>query len=167
MSTTSTDIPIEDTNNILLPERDMNIDRSTSLSILKQYAEAITNQTEGIIEGEISTVKVGQENNTRLFHTFYLQAPELDNYRFQLFTVVQMLSDLYPVSIVEEITRSAEEAGQEEGIWIGSKFFGNQYHNEAEFKHQLNKLFNHYRTQNILDSLIIQSKEAKEMLVKR
>ncbi len=104
----------------------------TPVSILKRQASFLGEKTDNVVKADITTRYSGDE----FFHSFYLVAPALDNYRYRVFTVTHGIS-LYPLGV--------------HNTEISIK-------NEGEFKTFLRAKFASERFQKIIWSLIAQSK---------
>lgn len=126
--------------------------QTTPKSILERQADFLGKRTQELVTGEVVIRAIG----VRLFHDFYFRAPQLDNYRFLAFTVVQLQHELYPVAIVEEITHFPEDASAQQE-YLNEKVFGKECKTETDFTERLRQLFQHERTVRIIDSLIAQS----------
>ena len=71
---------------------------------LKEQASIISNKTGGRIVAEVATGRHGND----FAHTFFLIAPFLDDYRYQLFRVIHPV-ELYPLELdVDVMERSFE-----------------------------------------------------------
>ena len=65
----------------------------TPISILREQASLLGPKTKNLVEAEVST----SSHDGVFYHTMYLIAPGLDNYRYQLLRVSHQIG-LYPVS---------------------------------------------------------------------
>lgn len=82
------------------------------VTILHEQAQFIARNTKGLIEGEVSTSKAGQN----FLHQFFLVVPLLDNYTYRLFFVEHPLQ-LYPATLfAEAMQKQFQVATSEEFI---------------------------------------------------
>jgi hypothetical protein len=65
------------------------------IAILRQQATYLREATQGILEAEVAVVKGDPWTIT----SFWIIAPALDRYRFELFKIAHQYSDLYPVDV--------------------------------------------------------------------
>ncbi|WP_395145430.1 hypothetical protein [Armatimonas sp.] len=128
----------------------------TPKAILQSQAKYLEQRTEGLIIGEVIVRTIGQ----RLVHDFYLRSPRLDDYRFLMFTVIQLRHELYPVGITEEVTLYPENPAEQEE-YMKKKLFGEECKDEESFKERLRQLFLLERSVRIIDSLVAQSASAE------
>jgi hypothetical protein len=124
----------------------------TPRAILESQANYLTKKTEGLISGEVVVRTV----DARLFHDFYLRVPRLDEYRFLMFTVVQLQHELYPVAIIDEVTHYPKEPSAQM-TYLKDKIFGQECNDQQSFTERLRELFQHPRSIKIIDSLVAQS----------
>jgi carboxylesterase type B len=127
-------------------------------AILKEQARHLENKTNSMITGRIEpsflpkvTVmeKFGSDEDLFMYE-FHLEAPVLDYYRNNLFTIFHGI-DLYPV-----IVHTDDDA-------IKNELSGNVFHftadNEEELLDILKKIFNSNKAVTIINSLLAQVKE--------
>ncbi|MEN8221399.1 MAG: hypothetical protein ABFS56_34690 [Pseudomonadota bacterium] len=105
------------------------------VTILREQAGFLSDKTLHIVEGAVRT-KTSDEN--KFLHTFYLEAPALDRYRFYLFSI-EHDTNFYPLNILSE-----------EGQSIVAK-------SEDDFTTQLADLFASEKTKKVIHALIAQS----------
>src|SRR5579872_400146 len=79
-------------------------DVRTPLAILREQAALLGPKTQNLVEAEVDTEPYGSD----LRHRFYLIAPALDNYRYQLFEARHEVTKLYPV-VIDYSTRLATQ----------------------------------------------------------
>ena len=114
------------------------------IDILREQADLLEQKTNGVVLAEVRTSVDAPLNhaivapNLPLLHTFYLVAPALGNYRYQLFRVEQPL-DYYPVLI---------KGGPSEDVEAKST---------EQFVEALRQVFAEHKTQKVIQSLIAQS----------
>ena len=65
------------------------------IAILRQQATYLREATQGILEAEVAVVK----DKPWTITSFWIVAPALDRYRFELFKIAHQDSDLYPVDV--------------------------------------------------------------------
>ncbi len=122
------------------------IDTVTPVTILRKQAALLEKKTNGLVVAEVrsgidynsnvSVISRGQE--VPLLHSFYLIAPALENYRYQLFRLKQSI-DLYPIEV---------SAGPIDDVTV---------ENEQQLEETLKKIFASEKTQKVIQSLIAQS----------
>jgi hypothetical protein len=116
------------------------------VSILREQAALLGEKTRNLVTAEVDSGTVNEytpiirDRIPSFRDTFYLVAPALDNYRFELFRVTRQVDQLYPI----EIYSSA--LGIDEGIV-----------SENELLEKLADIFSHPKTINIVQSMLIQS----------
>jgi hypothetical protein len=118
------------------------------IDILQEQADLLGQKTNGLVLAEVRTGKAynsnmivvrGEQVDLPLLHTFYLVAPALGNYRYQLFRVEQPL-EFYPLLIKGTPTGDFVEIGSKE-----------------HFVEALRQIFADPKTQKVVQSLIAQS----------
>jgi hypothetical protein len=112
----------------------------TPLSILREQASALTEQTKGAIVGSVET---RTDNGTLDVH-LTLIVPALNDYRHRILTYKQPI-DLYPGHLVA--------SGQEMARFI-------EISDENQFVSEVKGILSSDRTKNILTSLLAQVVEA-------
>lgn len=125
-------------------------------AILREQAQRLEEKTQNIITGKIETsflprliVREKYGSNEDLFmYDFSLEAPVLDYYRHNLFTIFHGIN-LYPV-----IFNTDEEIKKE----LSGKIINLTAGNEEEFLDLLKGIFNSKRTVTIINSLLSQAK---------
>ena len=117
------------------------------VAILREQAELLGEKTGGVVEGEVTTAAIppisplsrknsfiylssigeahevpkgNAPNEPTLVHSFYVQVPALDNYRFLLLTVLHG-NRFYPLSMSYTITNDNVRADSEDEFlhWLG------------------------------------------------
>ncbi|GAB3963888.1 hypothetical protein GCM10028806_00560 [Spirosoma terrae] len=111
-------------------------------AILKEQAGYLMEKTNNVLSAEIET----SQSDGKIIHRFYIVAPAMDNYRYQIFTVTHGVI-YYPVAVEWESPTShwpiveIEQTAQ----------------NEEEFIRILKEVFNNGETIRIISSLLSQS----------
>lgn len=122
------------------------IDTVTPVTILRKQAALLEKKTNGLVVAEVrsgidynsnvSVVSGGKE--VPLLHSFYLIAPALENYRYQLFRLKQSI-DLYPIEVKDSPSGDIV------------------VNDEPQLNEALKTIFAHEKTQQVIQSLIAQS----------
>lgn len=116
------------------------------VSILREQAALLGGKTRNLVTAEVDSGTVNEyEPITREYtpsfrDTFYLVAPALDNYRFELFRLTRKVDLLYPVK-----------------IYSGALSIDEGITSEDELLKELANIFSHAKTINIIQSMLIQS----------
>ena len=124
----------------LWPEQIAETTEASPVSILNEQAARLSDKTQGLVEGEVSTAaippvsplyrgssfiyksSIGEAHEIpqaiapegpTLVHSFYVKAPALDNYRFLLLTVLHGRK-LYPLALSYMITNEKVAAGSKD-----------------------------------------------------
>ena len=154
----------------LWPETLTSPDVFSPLVILREQAVALGTLTNNVLEGEVITVTDDELDATKVvvsaallglsgkerqvkqrqkdpifYHSFYIKAPALGNYRYRLF-YVQHKMVFYPVSIVSEILQ--------DGIVHSGEF---KCPDEDKFKDALRVIFASERAHDVISALLSQS----------
>ena len=116
---------IPDVNNLRLP-----------VTVLKEQASALSQQTKGVLVGELRTVPTNSQDSVQ--YSLDIVVPTLNNYRYRVLTMAQPLA-LYPLTV------------------IGSGCQSFTARNEQELSVALQRIFNSDYTQRVLASLIAQA----------
>lgn len=125
-------------------------------AILREQAERLKEKTQNIITGRIESSflprlivmeKYGSDEDLFMYD-FYLEAPVLDYYRHNLFTIFHGIN-LYPVIL------NTNEAIKKE---LSENIFNFTAQNEEEFLGLLKGIFNSKGTVTIINSLLSQAK---------
>jgi hypothetical protein len=66
----------------------------TPVSILRRQAALLGEKTQQLVAADVSTAATG----AKMEHSFRLVAPALNNYRYELFSVVHKVDELYPLT---------------------------------------------------------------------
>ncbi|MFN8579287.1 MAG: hypothetical protein U0354_20870 [Candidatus Sericytochromatia bacterium] len=85
----------------LWPEINLDSSGDTPLSILMEQANILSEKTRGLILGDVLT----NSKDKYIFHTFYLVAPKLNNYRYSLIDVIHSVMP-YPTFIYDNNAKS-------------------------------------------------------------
>lgn len=114
------------TNLDLWPESlDISMKVTPPLVILREQASLLENKTKGLVKAEvrsnanansleaIARSALGAEATYPLSYSFFLVAPALGNYKYQLFRVIQPV-DMYPLKIVGSPLEDIEIASEED-----------------------------------------------------
>jgi hypothetical protein len=109
-------------------------------SILKEQAGYLMANTGNILSAEVRT----QQNRGTIQHTFYIVAPALQNYRYELLSVIQDVL-YYPLKITHR------------GYYFPLE--DKKVETEAEFIERIREIFNDQETIDIISSLYSQSLE--------
>lgn len=126
----------------------------TPLSILKEQSALLRKKTKGIIVAEIVSLTLEYserltlrnkypfyDTKNQLFYAFYLEAPQLDDYRYQLFWFSQPI-EMYPLYIFSSpLSNDCLIIESEESLIEG-----------------LRSVFNHQKTQSVMKAMIVQSR---------
>jgi hypothetical protein len=116
------------------------------VTILRQQAQRLGEQTKNLVEGEVETTPTDFKRFQR--HTFFLVAPALNFYRYPLLEVEHSATRLYPATIKVAWL----EKPQEPNLEVSAD-------NESSFKQGLKKVFADDETQRIIRTLIAQSRD--------
>ncbi len=108
------------------------------LAILRKQASAIREKTRFVLSADVETKSaIGSK---RLYHTLYLTAPALDNYRYEV-VGIRHEEGLYPLWLTSG----------DAGIW------DKEIKNEAELVETLKMVFSAEKTRKVVEALIVQS----------
>lgn len=108
-------------------------DQRAPVTILREQAGALYRKTKGLLEGEVRTLA----RFDQFEHSFYVVAPALDRYGYELFSVSHGV-DLYPVSV---------KSGPDQGRSLAS---------EQEFSMWLKQTLGSKETLRVLSALLAQ-----------
>ncbi len=109
------------------------------VSILKKQASFLGQQTQNLVIAEVESRPSSRSDS--IDHIFYLVAPALGNYRFELFRVSGSVVNLYPI----KITSGTAE--------INNKTVTS----ENKLLRALENIFSHPKTIKIIESMLAQS----------
>ena len=123
----------------LLGEKTQNLVIAKVDSRAGQESDLFGNVLEGMLSKKIDTT--AHQVSHRFYDIFYLVAPALNNYRFELFRVTHSIEQHYPLRIY---SGTLDINGQE----ITS---------EKELLEVLALIFSHLKTINIIETMLIQS----------
>ena len=123
----------------LWPKIEENTEIRPPALILNEQAALLGEKTFNLVLGQVDRLLQTSE----MVYFFYLKAPALQNYSFQLFYIKHNVDQFYPLEITTDI-------------------FGERKiydcDNEDAFIHRIKEIFHADRTKNIISSLITQSK---------
>ncbi len=143
----------------------------TPVVILREQAAALGKLTKNVLEGEVVSATDDEQNVNAatavlfrgrglssverqvrerqqepvFYHSFYIKAPALGNYRYKLF-YVHHHTVLYPATIVAD---EKQDSAGSKGLF--------QCKNEEEFKAALTSIFASDETKRIVSALLTQS----------
>ena len=123
----------------LWPEFELEILTLSPKRILLEQASFLMQATKNILEADVTTFS---HNNGEIDHNFFLIAPQLDGYRYNLLFIRQNGLMMYPCTL----------------------FFKNQgflIETEGILLQELKRIFSEQHTKNIVSSLLAQSKDNK------
>ncbi len=109
----------------------------TPKTILTRQAMVVTEKTKGKVQGEVVTKVIGRD----FTHTFWLVAPELDDYRHFVIRVRHAIQKVYPLQM---ITHEKDDTGHE-------------CTSEEELYAALKQVLGHPRTLDVVKALVSQS----------
>lgn len=118
-----------------------NLDVRLPVSILKEQASALTEETKGLLIGEIRTL--GRNNSGEIRYTLDITVPTLNNYRYSILQVVQPVK-IYPITIY---------ASSENETYPSIS-------NDQEFVQTLQKILGSDETGRILSALLAQAQDS-------
>ena len=129
--------------------------------ILREQASLLGKKTSNIIQAEVQMLLTSADADNEFGYAFFIVAPALNNYRYQLLTVWHQV-DLYPVQIFVE-GQILEELGS--GVQIEHEY--NQHSpedipyiavdSEEQFLDNLAKVFGSSKTKRVITALLSQS----------
>jgi hypothetical protein len=120
----------------LWPEDLGHVDLVTPVTILREQASVLGKRTNYILRGEVET----QTRGETIYHTFYVVAPALENYRYEVLTVRHEVI-FYPVDI------NCSDAGM----------YGRTVKNEDELKQALKTIFTSEKLKKVIGALLAQA----------
>jgi hypothetical protein len=120
----------------------------TPVVILREQAERLTEKSKGLIEGRVIRERLGVAN--KIWLSFYLIAPVLDNYRCHLFRVEHGMG-CYPVRLAPSVDLPDHD---------NTKYL--IIHDEEEFLETLREIFSAQKTRRLIRTLVAQSKALAE-----
>jgi hypothetical protein len=120
----------------LWPDTIGTVEEVPPVAILKQQAALLGEKTKNIVIAEVDS-KAGYNN---FYDVFYLVAPALDNYSFELFKVSRSIENFYPVTISSD-----------------TLIYDNQITSEAQLLKALENIFSNSKTVKIIQSMLAQS----------
>jgi hypothetical protein len=154
----------------LWPNIEQTITR-TPLTILREQAGYLGQQTSNIILGDVKSQQI--PNTNTVGHYFYIVAPALGNYRYLLLHVIHNAAVLYPLEIyfdalakknlansvidTPKTTSTTQELIYDALLMSVNRIDPYQVKNEDEFTNVLQKIFTHENSLNIIRSLMAQS----------
>ena len=128
-------------SNDLWPDDIAVTDMLTPLSILKEQASNLGGRTKNLVQGELVQRITRREDEPldSFIFSFYLKAPALQNYKYQLFWVTYPIS-FYPLTI--------HSGGSDSDITVNS---------QDELVNELRNIFSQEKTKTVIHALIAQS----------
>lgn len=120
----------------LWPDDIGHADGVTPVTILREQANALAKRTNYILQGVVDT----RTRGSRIYHTFYISVPALENYQYEVLTVVHDVI-FYPVDI------NCSDVG----------FYGRTAKNEDEFKQALKTVFSSDKLKKVIGALMAQA----------
>lgn len=107
------------------------------VSILREQAALLGEKTRNLVTAEVdSAARYGS-----FYDTFYLVAPALDNYMFELFKTSRNIESFYPITFSSDKLDIKQQ----------------EIASEDELLKVLANIFSHPKTINIIESMLIQS----------
>lgn len=110
----------------------------TPVTILREQAALLGQKTQNVLQGD---VRIGRHGVSDFEAEFFITAPALDDYAYQLFSVIYPLT-MYPLRISETIINMPPI----------------QYPTEESFINALGIILSHAKVRKIISSLVAQSK---------
>jgi hypothetical protein len=113
--------------------------------ILREQAALLQHKTRGLVTAEVRSstgvpLSSAEPREQYIFHTFYLVAPLLENYKYRLFVLEHpKLEQMYPLLIKDSPVGDVK------------------VDTEEDFVGALRKIFTHDKSQKIIQALIAQS----------
>ena len=116
------------------------------VAILREQAALLGNKTDNIVTAEVSSYEPSGLKANQFYYVFYMEAPVLGGYRYNLFTISHDI-ELYPVyfTVEESIMKKASDG---EAIKANS---------EEEFIGILKKIFDSDKTKGVIGAIFTQS----------
>lgn len=108
------------------------------ISILKEQAALLGQKTQNLVIAEVDSLVIDERE--LVANIFYLVAPALNNYRYQLFTALHEFEEFYPLEI--------NVTFDEQKLTVTS---------EEELLNTLANIFSHPKTIRIIQSMLLQS----------
>jgi len=149
---------MSDQNENLWPS-DIFVSKTVSpASILRHQASILSEKTRGMLEGDVTT----KSERTAIIHSFYVVAPALDNYRYELFRIAHPVT-LYPIRVLagpnshETISVDASAAVASDFDGIGTYERNRELPTEKEFLEWLRSAFTAEQTKKVIDALLAQT----------
>jgi hypothetical protein len=119
----------------------------TPVAVMRQQAEAISQMTSNILEGQIISEKIAPKRDgesEKLKHTFLLRASALGGLTTTLFSVAHDLARAYPATF--------------QSVYNTQQTFGkNSIKSQNDFQEALREFFHSGSVKEVLQSLIAQS----------
>jgi len=116
------------------------------VAILREQAAALGNKTGHLLEGRVITRT--DEDGNYIYHTFYVVAPALDNYSYNLFSISHG-AEPYPVTVPHPRRMDSGRHPYPRSLEINS---------EKELLDYLREVLNSEKTKRIVGSLLAQVK---------
>ncbi|NJN94856.1 MAG: hypothetical protein HC875_12540 [Anaerolineales bacterium] len=122
----------------LWPDEISVIEEVPPVSIFKEQAALLGEKTRNLVIAKVDTTISNRKR--RFYDIFYLVAPILDNYRFELFRGSRDIETFYPIQITSDTLEVDKEAMS-----------------EGELLKVLSDIFVHPKTIKIIQSMLVQS----------
>jgi hypothetical protein len=116
----------------------------TPVTILREQAALLGQKTNNILEGEVSVERAAPKPHEQFLASFFIVAPLLNKYRYQLLSVQYPLVKMYPLVIFDYNSEDSPEK-------IACE-------DEASFVQALGRIFIQPEVKKVLSSLISQSR---------
>lgn len=123
----------------LWPDNISVIKEVSPVSILKEQAALLGEKTQNLVIAEVGTTT--SIRNRRFYDIFYLVAPALDNYSFELFRASRDIVNFYPIQISSDTLEMDNK----------------EVTSEDELIKVLSDIFTHPKTIKIIQSMLVQS----------
>lgn len=136
----------------LWPSETVSVETLSPLAILRTQAQNLTEMTQGLLEGEVTSIDEGPDT---VIHQFEVVAPALNKYRHRILSVKHNKNLVYPVyfdtpkslaSIVSTVTKGGTT---------------DKADTEAELIEELTGVFNSRIVLSVISSLIARINETR------
>lgn len=118
--------------------------QKSPISIVKEQANQLAPQTQGIVEATVEVDRDEPWNEDRVDHTFSLSCPPLGGYSLALFFIRTQLVSLYPVRIWSNFLRDEGSNGTAE--W--------KIENEDQLYEALEQILSNKKTISAIESML-------------
>ena len=139
----------------LWPEDIAVVETKAPVTILKEQASILGNETKGTVEGEVAHVLDSSEE-LPFSYAFHIKAPALGDYRYRLFTIAHDVS-MYPLLVRPDETTLAELKARKALKEFSVDPKGIDVGNERDFVRVLSLLFASRRTKQVVRAILAQS----------